>query len=90
MKSVAARNPKLVHGGDRLKEIAERLKRKGEEQREKGKRERGEEGKRGKGVISSPLPFPLFPYFPVLKRAAAFSDSHRSERPSDEPNRFRF
>ena len=26
MKSVAADNPKLVHGGDRLKEIAERIK----------------------------------------------------------------
>ena len=26
MKSVAARNPKLVHGADRLKEITERIK----------------------------------------------------------------
>jgi hypothetical protein len=27
MKRVAAGNPKLVHGGDRLKEIEERIKR---------------------------------------------------------------
>jgi len=47
MKSVAAGNPKLVHGSDRLKEIAERIKRK------------GEEGKEEKGKRVLPL-FPLF------------------------------
>jgi len=65
MKSVAAGNPKLVHGSDRLKEIAERIKRKGEEGKE-------EKGKR----VLSPLP----PLSKMSRRVSGFRLIRTSQR----------
>jgi len=53
MKSVAARNPKLVHGADQIKGN------RGKDKEERGKEEE-EEGKREPLI----LPLPLFPFFP--------------------------
>jgi hypothetical protein len=83
MKSVAARNPKLVHGVDQIKGN------RGKDKEERGKGKRGKEKTR-KGVTPASLPFPSS-LFPGLKdKPQLFRDSHSSERPSDEPNRFRF
>jgi len=61
MKSVAARNPKLVHGADQIKGN------RGKDKEERGK----EEEEEGRGNLLSSL-FPFFPFFLVRKKSRSF------------------
>ena len=95
MESVAADNPKLVHGGDRLKEIAERIK-SGEA---RGSSPTVKEGPQNRIVTDRPVPsftVGLLPrksgYCPArkAKNSRRLVETTRIRATHDEPNHFRF